>query len=218
MSVKAILFDVDGTLYDQRLMRKKMLKDLIRLFFKSPVKGGHTIYILYQFRKLREALRFKTSETGDLEYRQYQLTAAKTGYSENSVRHIVEEWIYTHPLKYLKSCRYDGVTKVLKACKAKGLKIGILSDYPSQDKIEALGLASYITLYLSSTDSEIDIFKPDPTGIFVACKNWGITPEQLLYVGDRMDTDGVAAQRAGAFFFHLKKNFGALELWISKHI
>jgi HAD superfamily hydrolase (TIGR01549 family) len=218
MSVKAVLFDVDGTLYDQRLMRKQMLKDLIELFFKSPVKGGHTIYILYQFRKLREFLRIKTNETVDLECRQYQLTATTTGHSENSVRHIVEEWIYRHPLKHLKSCRYDGVTKVLKECKAKGLKIGVLSDYPSQDKIAALGLASYITLYLSSTDSEINILKPNPTGIFVACKNWGITPEQLLYVGDRMDTDGVAAQRAGAFFFHFQKNSGALELWISKHI
>ena len=218
MKLKAILFDVDGTLYSQREMRWLMLRALIKFFVGSPIKGGKIIWVLYHFRKLRERARDTIDLKDCLDSLQYELTSRKTELSEQLVKQIVGEWIYDRPLKYIQRCRYEGVETLLKRCRDNGLKAGVLSDYPPYDKVEALGLTAFLNLYLSSTDPEINAFKPDPAGITHACTVWNISPRELLYVGDRTDTDGKAAGRAGSCFFHLENNFGKLEQWISERI
>lgn len=218
MKLKAILFDVDGTLYSQRKMRWLMIRDLIKFFVGSPIKGGKTIWVIYHFRKLRERVRGTIDLKKCLDSLQYELTSRRTGLSEQLVKQIVGEWIYDRPLKYIQKCRYEGLKNLLKGCRVNGLKAGVFSDYPPYDKVEALGLAAFFNLYLSSTDPEINAFKPDPEGITHACNVWNISPRELLYVGDRTDTDGKAAGRAGSYFFHLENNFGELEKWISERI
>ena len=80
------------------------------------------------------------------------------------------------------------------------MQIGAFSDYPTREKLEALGLKHWFDLHLCSTDPEINIFKPSPEGIHLACRTWRLTPEKLMYVGDQAHIDGVAAAAAGARF------------------
>jgi FMN phosphatase YigB (HAD superfamily) len=74
----------------------------------------------------------------------------------------------------------------------------VLSDYPATSKLEVLGLAGYFGTVVSSGDAEVRGFKPDPSGLLLAAKRLGVTPQRLLYVGDRPEVDAECARRAGA--------------------
>ena len=113
------------------------------------------------------------------------------------VRRIVEEWIYHRPLKYLKWCRRRGAGTFFADVQRRGIKIGVFSDYPAQEKLKALELDSYVHLVLCSTDKEINAFKPHPRGYLRACEQWGLQPHEVLYVGDRPEVDAKGAAAAG---------------------
>ena len=50
---------------------------------------------------------------------------------------------------------------------------------------------------LCSTDKEINAFKPHPRGYLRACEEWGLQPQEVLYVGDRPEVDAKGAKAAG---------------------
>jgi putative hydrolase of the HAD superfamily len=78
-----------------------------------------------------------------------------------------------------------------------GLEVGVLSDYPAATKLAALGVADRFPLVLCSTDPEIRALKPNPRGFLIACKRWGLSPGEVLMVGDRVDVDAAGASAAG---------------------
>lgn len=216
--IRAILFDVDGTLYCQKAMRRQMMSELLWFSLASPVQGASTLYVLYWFRKIREDLRIQRRDNGSIEELQYKITSEQTGMNEKKIRDIVFEWIYKKPLNHIRKFKYIGMVDFLETCLHNGIKIGVLSDYPAREKIKALGLDSYITIYLCSTDKEINAFKPSPAGITMACQMWELPSESIVYVGDRIETDGLAAEKAGTKYFHFNNNIKELKIWILKHI
>jgi HAD superfamily hydrolase (TIGR01549 family) len=78
--------------------------------------------------------------------------------------------------------------------------LGVLSDYPVRDKLNALGVAESFSLALCTTDPEINALKPHPRGFKRACELWHLHPEEILYVGDRVDVDEKGARAAGLQF------------------
>jgi FMN phosphatase YigB (HAD superfamily) len=100
-------------------------------------------------------------------------------------------------LKYLQFCRAAGLDRLLAALDAAGLRMGVLSDYPAEAKLEALGLAGRFSPVLCATDPGIDAFKPNPRGYLRACEIWGLSPADVLFVGDRADVDAAGAAAAG---------------------
>lgn len=78
-----------------------------------------------------------------------------------------------------------------------GYTLGVVSnrDNPYQDEIDGLGMQDYFHFSLAA--GEVKSWKPDP-GIFEhAVKLSGTTPETTLYVGDNFFADVVGARRAG---------------------
>ena len=53
---------------------------------------------------------------------------------------------------------------------------GVLSDYPAEAKLQALGLAGRFSPVLCATDPEIGAFKPNPRGFLHACAVWNLPP------------------------------------------
>jgi phosphoglycolate phosphatase/putative hydrolase of the HAD superfamily len=85
----------------------------------------------------------------------------------------------------------------LAALRARGVQVGVFSDYPVADKLDRLRVRTHVSLELDATTEDINAFKPHPRGLEVACARWGLPPDQVLYVGDRADVDAEAARRAG---------------------
>lgn len=190
--VKAVIFDVDGTLYAQGKLRRKMLFDLLGHYALRPWRLQEML-LLRRFRAERE--KRPGHQGPGLESAQYAWCADNSRHSVAQVRAVVDRWMFRHPNQYLGSCAYPGTGSFFDALRQQGIKIGIYSDYPAHDKLVALGLQADIIV--SSTDPEIDQLKPNPRGLLHIAEALGLAPAYCLFIGDRPELDGVCAERAG---------------------
>ncbi len=197
-TIRAVLLDLDGTLYHQRPLRWRMLLELgLSPLTSGPRAAARTLRHLRTFRHVREQLRDLGCPDEPLEELQYSHTAERLGDEAQAVRETVLEWMHRRPLRHLPPHRRADLPAFLDAQRERGLELGVFSDYPAPDKLEALGIADRFSLTLCATDPEINAFKPHPRGFERACELWNLKPEQVLYVGDRDEVDGAGAQAAG---------------------
>ncbi len=215
VSPRAVLLDVDGTLYYQDPLRCLMALELGTLpaVLRSWQSTVSVLNTLRHFRSIREGLREGVKSEDSLLELQYLKTAERVGVPPSEVECVVREWIYQRPLKYLRFCKRRGLEAFMSYAEREGLHIGVFSDYPAQEKLQALGLDGRVKLTLCATDREINAFKPHPRGFLRACEYWGLRPEEVLYVGDRPEIDAEGAAAAGmpcAILSGLRGNQGKL--------
>jgi HAD superfamily hydrolase (TIGR01549 family) len=193
--IHAVLFDLDGTLYRQPPLRALMALELATLPLRAPIKARQRLIALRAYRAAQERLR---AETAGLDPETQIAAAARaSGLPVAEVASLVDDWMQMRPLKYLQFCRAKGLTRLLDALGRRGLPAGVLSDYPAQAKLRALGLDGRFSPVLCATDPEIAAFKPSPRGFLRACQLWGLAPDRVLFVGDRADVDAAGAAAAG---------------------
>jgi putative hydrolase of the HAD superfamily len=92
---------------------------------------------------------------------------------------------------------YDDVVSVLGDLRARGLRIGIVSNWDTRLKAisDGLGLTPLVDFIVIS--AEVGVRKPDP-GIFrLALDKAGVRPEEAIHVGDLPEEDAEGARRAG---------------------
>lgn len=192
--IRAVLFDVDGTLYRQGPLRALMGAELAALALRRPIRAPRIWRALSEYRRAQEALRGQ-DEGADLA-RQLEMAAARARISMHELSALVDEWMIERPLKYLPRCRARGLVDLLDFLRAKRIRTGILSDYPAHKKIDALQIRGYFSLVLCGGDTEVGAFKPSPRGFLAACARWDVDPADVLYVGDRAEADGAGAAAA----------------------
>ena len=190
---RALLFDVDGTLYRQPPLRLRMAAELLVSPLRGPLEALRAARGVAVFRRMREELR---DEEGDLERLQYTRAAERVGVDAAQLEAWVREWIDERPLRHLRRLRAPGLVELLDVLSERGIRAGIFSDYPARAKLEALGVGDRFDPVLCATDREIDAFKPNPRGFLRACESWGLAPADVLYVGDRADVDAEGSRRA----------------------
>lgn len=197
--VRAVLFDLDGTLYRQSPVQKRMAMELLMLpvLTFSPTKTRRVWKVIKGYRELHEMIRDRGHSEESLHELQLDETARRTGIDPQDVREIVQEWMLRRPLPFVTSAMRPGLTSFLAQLEAWGLERGVLSDYPVEGKLNALGLGDAFSLQLCSSDAAINALKPHPRGMLHACERWGLQPHQVLYVGDRIEVDGAGARNAG---------------------
>src|SRR5215475_14288976 len=141
--IRAVLLDVDGTLYHQRLLRCFMALELCAL--PLSMRSCRAAYSIWRslgcFRRVWEELRLAGQPEGPLATLQYVEAAQRAGKDRGQIERVVVEWIHQRPLKYLRLCRRRGIEAFLTFLESKGIQAGMFSDYPVLDKLRALGLA-----------------------------------------------------------------------------
>ena len=205
-SIRAVVFDVDGTLYDPRAMRRAMAIRVLGWLALRPWRVGE-IRGLQAFRRHRETLADREAETIRVE--QYRGAAAATGRSMEEVERVVEEWIHHRPLALLGRFRYPGVAELFARLRERGVRIAIWSDYRAEGKVAALGLEA--DLIVSAEDPDVDRMKPIPVGLERVLERWALAPAECLMVGDRDERDGEAARRLGVPYALLQRSAPATE-------
>ncbi len=194
-----VVFDVDGTLYDQKQLRFAMIRQLLK---HALFKFDFSIFaIIKHYREFREELG--DDEVFDFEARLVKKTSQVTGQPEDKVVLVIKEWIETRPLPYLPLAKYDGLDELFNVIKKQGKGLGILSDYKASRKVSALGLSA--DLIVSAQDSEVNVLKPHPKGLQTIAEQAGVALDRVILIGDRDERDGEAARRAGAQYLIKQK-------------
>lgn len=199
--LKLVIFDVDGTLYHQKQLRRRMLFAILSYYIVRPWRFKE-ILLLYHFRKEREKrIGF---EAKDLEEEQYVWCVSKTSLPVKQMKAVIDKWMFNYPNQFLKKYMYPGVHAFFEALQKRGILTAIYSDYPADKKLEAMGLTA--NLIISSTDPAINALKPQPKGITHILEQFNITQkETCLFIGDRDELDGACARSAGVNFLLIDK-------------
>jgi FMN phosphatase YigB (HAD superfamily) len=113
------------------------------------------------------------------------------------VARIVARWMDEEPLPLLERFVEPALRTLLAAARDRGLRLGVLSDYPPTAKLSAMQLTEYFDVVVSAQDAAVNRFKPHPSGLVEALRRLGAQPDQALYVGDRHDVDGPVARTLG---------------------
>jgi putative hydrolase of the HAD superfamily len=198
MVLKAITFDLDGTLYPEYKIALPSIGVALRYprlfyFFNEVRKEIRTIFPIENFKKL-----------------QVELLAKRLGKSFNKTEMLIENIIYG---KWLNSIRrmkpYSGMRDLIISLRSAGYKCGLLSDLPVKQKLSYLGLEDVWDFAFSS--EETGYLKPNsiPFKKLIDCVEE--KPENILYIGNNYEYDIVGAKIVGlktAYFsrFNVKGN------------
>lgn len=197
--IRAVLYDIDGTLYELSQMRKRMAFELGRAALTSPVRTVKHWRIIQAYRRAQESLRDAGPGVSQLD-----LAARSLGVEAEALRPVIEEWMEQRPLEILHHCVRRPVIDAIGLLAGHGVRQAAYSDYPSQAKIELFGVAGHFEFGLASSDEAIAAYKPSPRGFLRAAEMLEVQPDEVVYVGDRIEVDGTGANAAGMHFFHVE--------------
>ncbi len=208
---RAVVFDLDGTLYYQRRLRITMAVRLLRYYAIHPWRLRELL-IVKEFRSVREhwdsivgamSAVSKEAQVDSLDQAQYAYVATKMKTTAACVEKMVQVWIYKNPLSALRKSKDEEIGRLIDMLREKGIKVLIFSDYPIEEKLAALELQAD-GIY-SASDERLMELKPSPKGLFLIMQDYGLEPEELFMIGDRHSRDGMAAVAAGVDYLILKK-------------
>lgn len=211
---KLVIWDLDGTLYFQKEFRIKMIMVLAGGLIFHP-RHWKDAFVILKYRSLRD--KWDAADTGaDLEKRQYMEAGKPFGMSGEQVEKIIVHWMMEEPLKHLKAYRDERVVKTIKILQEKGVQTVVYSDYPTKDKLRALGIQ--VSDSFSAMDDVIACMKPNPKGLEYIIKKYKIAKKDSIMIGDRMEKDGQAARAAGIDYLILERERKKREIQYKKGI
>ena len=198
--IKAVLFDLDGTLCDSdtawSIAEKEMFQRLHNQYPHLSEEAIANAWTTVHQRLFRHLNAGKLSMAGVRDSR-FQCLFEELGLPADKVMEVLSDFFCS---RYLTSLRlYEDVT-VLEELHA--YHVGIITNgahdghTDSQlSKVRHLGLSERIQSLTIS--GEIGIRKPKIEIFRVACDRAGVLPEEAMFVGDSVQNDIVGANRAG---------------------
>ena len=188
--INAIAFDLDGTLYPNYRLNVRLLPFLFRRW-----------RLLAAFGKARDKIRSEqesspASVRHDFYDYQAALTAEWLNAPPDQIKVKIEKAIYRGLEPHFKKIKlFSHVRKLLPELRTAGFKLGLLSDFPPQVKLENLGIADCWDAVLCSENT--GALKPAIRPFIELAGALGCPPEQVLYVGNSERYDVFGARRAG---------------------
>ena len=190
--IKAVAFDIDGTLYSSW-----------HLYIRLPIYFLHHIKFFLNFSKVRRIMH-KTAPLPDFFEYQARLLAEKMHCSADYAKDQINEICYEGLKPYFYKIKtYPDVYQTICAFKAAGLKIGMLSDFPPEQKGRLWGLRSLCDVCIGSEES--GALKPSIYPFGILSKKLGLKPEEILYVGNSIKYDVRGARKYGMKTAYLLK-------------
>lgn len=193
--IRAVVFDLDGTLYDKRTLKWRMVRTNL----------GH-LQLLAAERKSVAALRGRCYGSGAEFYKAlFEAISSRCSVTIAEVR----EWYMYHYLpdmvtllkKHCKVAPY--APPLLAALRQRGIRLAVFSDYGCvEQKLEALGLQKGAFDALFSAP-DMGGLKPCTVLFEKVLSELGVQPSEALMIGDREDTDGEGARAVGMRFINV---------------
>lgn len=181
---KAVIFDLDGTLSDSIASMKYCGDRALAPFGYGPFP--ESAYKYFVGDGAANLVKRALVAAGDTELVHFEEAFA-----------LYKEYFAEDCMYQVKP--YREIPELLEELKRQGLKIAVLSNKPHDqtiDVIETLFGKDYFDMIQGQKDG-LPI-KPDPSGVFVILKEFGLTADDILYLGDTA-TDMKTGKSAGAF-------------------
>jgi len=196
--IRAIVFDVDDTIYDQQApYRIAMEKE----FPDFPMEEMNRAYI--RFRHYSD-IGFPRVMAGEWTVEYFRFWRAQQTLLEFGYREISEEEgnhfqkVYEHELENI--TMLDEMRLTLEFLKSKNVPVGVITNGPTEHqlkKVKQLGLYDYIDPSHVIVSQATGFQKPQKEIFNLAAHQFGFDPATTLYVGDNYDNDVSGAHNAG---------------------
>jgi len=181
MNIKGIVFDLDGTLADSVID----IAESMNLVLKEQNIPVHKIDAYKQFagnglRKLVERALPENLRKGEAYTK--NLNRMLEVYGENCIN---------------KTKLYPGVADLLDQLQEKGIMIAVFSNKDDNltQKVVKVLLSNWDVAFVSGISSTVDR-KPKPQGALLAAEKMGLSPSEMMFVGDS-GVDMETAKNAG---------------------
>ncbi len=189
--IKLVVFDLDGTLYPQKEIKRALI---FRLFFH-----------------LRKLKRFSDVRNKDLKGQNFDnfgtlidFTCKKLARNPRRTG-FWKKWLFSnyYPALYASYKKINaatGVNPLFEKISEKKIKIAIVSDYgKTEERLYSLKISTKNIDFCLGLE-EHGMLKPHPDVLKLITKKTLTPPENTLFIGDREDTDQALAQIANAHF------------------
>lgn len=202
--IKAILSDLDNTLYEYDPCNKAGMEAMIKE--ASKILKWKEEFIAEEFIKARELIKNRIPNTASSHLRLLYIHKMLENITNKS---NTELGIYLNDLfwqKYFqKMSLYDNLRTFFKSAKQENKIIAIVTNLTAEiqfKKIRRLGLANVIDYIITS--EEIGAEKPDPKIFQLALEKVKCPPNECLFLGDDEESDRKGALEAGMHYIHVK--------------
>ena len=190
MDTRAVVFDIDGTMYPNW-----------RMYVISLPFAVMNVRLLRHFAAARRTIRTLPTPV-DVHAVQSEMVARNLRVSREKARELIDRKIYSSWERLLRHVRlFPQIETVVDQLRADGYALGVLSDFPTNQKLDLLGLGGRWDVVLSS--EEVGALKPDPAPFLEIAERLGMAPAEVLYVGNNYRYDVIGAKRAGMKAAHL---------------
>lgn len=192
---EAIIFDLDGTLYDKK-----------NIAFYTVLKHFTNIKLLKASNKVRKILKGVDFETSSNFYNKFFSEISKTSLiPESEIKKWYFNSFYTSFIKILdKKYRARADINNLLTAISKKIPIALFSDYAKiEERLNVLEIDNENFKIIASSE-EYGVLKPSARPLLDIASKLNICAENILVVGDRKDTDGEAANKAKMQFYYIE--------------
>jgi phosphoglycolate phosphatase len=191
--VRGLIFDLDGTLIDSKLDLALAVNAALEQLGRAPLEHEQVYNYVGQGAPMliRRALGAEATD----EEAQRGLDIFLRYYREHMLDNTVA---------------YPGVREALE--KLKGWPMAVLTNKPvrfSREILEGLGMARYFGYVYGGNSFERK--KPDPMGVEVLLKDWGMGAREAMMVGDS-EVDVQTARNAGTWACGVSYGLGSARL------
>jgi len=196
--ITAVAFDLDGTLYPNYRLNLRLLPFLLRhlRFMLAFGRARNIIRLEQEAQAAQSAIAVQPSSRIDFYDRQALLAAEQLKAQKEEIREKIDRLIYRGWEPFFRKIKpFPHVKKILRELKAAGMKLGLLSDFPPDIKLEYLGLSGLWDTVLCT--ESIGALKPAILPFMELANALGCRPEQILYVGNSRRYDVEGAKRSG---------------------
>ncbi len=192
MQLKAVAFDLDGTLYPNSILYFRV----IPLFLRHPVIFRRFGRVRRQIRKIRPIEDFYTLQA--------EMFAKEMKIDNTTAKKMIREIIYpTWEAILGEADLFPGVRETLDELRNMGIKLGILSDFPVQKKLELLNVQ--VDWDYAYSSEEVGYLKPNPEPFCHLAESLSLDPASIIYVGNHFEYDITGASKVGMKTAYLHK-------------
>ena len=184
--IKAVVFDLDDTLISEKEYIRSGFRQVSKKIAKKNNLDKDYVY----------KIMYDTFNEDSKNVFNRVLDKLNIQYEKEDIKELIN--YYRGHMPDIKL--YDDAKYILDTLKAKGIKLGMITDgykITQRNKLEALNIGDYFEHIVVTDELGREFWKPHQKPYEIIKKKLGLEYENMVYVGDNVSKDFVTANKLG---------------------